>query len=1200
MKKSIFIIFILFISFNTLNAVELQDSLTTKEKEWLKAHPIIKHTGNPNYLPYEAFDNGKHLGMVSDYLDLIEKKLHIKIQRVPSLSWADAIEKTKKDKVDILSDYTNDKQFKKTHISTQSYIQSPIVIVKKKTDYQSFISDLSELSREKIAIGKKYAFFEPVFKKYPNLNYVEVNTIKDVLEGVASGEYSAALTTLNITTYGISNYGLRNIQIVGKSEFEMNLGFQVKKEYEYFATILNKALDSITQEERQEIVNRWTKVEVKHRIESKYIVLSLLAIAFMILIFFYRNYELKKEIAKSTASLSKLLKVFDKNVIVSKTDLDGNITYASEALYKISGYTEADIIGQNHRIMKHPDNDAPIYEDLWNTIKSGKTWHGIIKNRKKNGDYYWAESFIEQDYDDDGTIIGYIGIRHDVTANIELQEFSANLEEIVKSRTEELYALNAQQKAIFDSATIGILMLQERVIKQINNEACRMFGYEEQELIDKTIRVLCESDKSYAKIAKQYDSIKNGEIATWTQKIIRKDKTSFVAKFNLKAKDSNDISKGVIATVDDITLEQKALQDIKDAKQIAENATKAKSEFLANMSHEIRTPMNSIIGMSYLALGTDLNKQQRGYVQKIENASKNLLGIVNDILDFSKIEAHGMTLEHKEFFLENIFENIMDIFVFKIQQKKLKLFFNIDKETPSILLGDSLRLSQILINLVGNAVKFTSEGEIIISVKVVQRIGDKIELRFEVKDSGIGLSKEQMSKLFTPFHQVDGSTTRTYGGTGLGLSICKSLAEMMDGSIGVESELDKGSTFYFNVRLDFAEHNMHLIHDDASKKLLTPSNLYDAIVNVFGKKITKYNSYSEIAQAIGGAVILVAEDNVPNQELTQELLEKVGVTIDIASNGEEAIEKIKEQEYDAVLMDCQMPVMDGYEATRILREDERFKEIPILAMTANSTQEDRERCLSVGMNDVIVKPVDVKNFYGVLMEWVKPKNPSSKYDAIADKGFYGKLDSLEIEGMNIHKALQRVQGEDEILLKMLQRFSNSQKDTMQIVAEDLKINNVEDAARNIHTLKGLCGNLEAEYLYKKLQTLENELKSLDHNVDLIDSVILDVSEKLKKLIASIDENLTKFNNTLKAEEEKSVENSFDIKEVEVEILKLSELFKNLDSQALELTQQLALKLKKHVSQDKIDFMLQSSMNFDFEDAQSYLQEIYIEIKSKRS
>lgn len=1192
----LFILSVFFTIFQLVFASDFIDSLTSQERAWLDAHPIIKHTGNPNYLPYEAFDKqGRHDGMVSDYLDIIEEKLKIEIQRVPSSTWLDALSKSKRLQVDMLSNYTNDKDFLNTHIFTDSYIRSPVVVIKQRTDFQPFISNLLELKNNTIALGKKYAFFNSIFEEYPDLSYKEMNSIEDVLKGLASGEADSALVTLNIGTYTIAKHGLRNLQVVGKLDYEMKLGFQVKKEFEPFVNILNKALNSITQEEHQKILNKWTKVEVKNSIDYKYIWVFLAILAFMGILVLYRNYELKKEIAKSTSSLTKLIKTFDENVIASKTDLDGNITYVSKAFCKISGYQEKDIIGQNYRIIKHTDNDKSLYEDLWQTIASGKIWQGLIKNRKKNGDYYWAQSIVEQDYDDNGNVIGYVAIRNDVTAKVELEEFSANLEKIVELRTEELSALNIQQKAIFDSATIGIIMYQDRVISQINNEACKMFGYKEEELIGNTSRLLCEDDESYNKITQQYEIVKTGKIASWEQKIFRKDKTTFIAKINLKAKDSNDLSKGVVATIDDVTLEHKALEDIKEAKKMAENTTKAKSEFLANMSHEIRTPMNAIIGMSYLALGTDLDNKQRSYVQKIENAANNLLGIVNDILDFSKIEAKSMTLEHKEFYLESVLESLMDMFVFKMQQKKLQLLFSIDRETPSALVGDSLRLTQVLINLVGNAIKFTQKGEIIISVKVIRKSDGRVRLKFAVKDSGIGLSKEQIEKLFVPFQQADGSTTRTYGGTGLGLSICKNLVNMMDGEIGVDAKLGEGSTFFFDVNLGLGKNDRDLLDDSISKELLTPSNLYDAVLSAFGKTTTKYNNYNNIAKSIAGAIVLVVEDNHQNQEITKELLEKVGVIAEIASNGLEALEMLKENEYDAVLMDCQMPIMDGYEATKILREDDRFKDIPVIAMTANTMQSDKEQCFLVGMNDIVLKPININDFYSTLVELVKPKNPTIDSNRNNQKNSKIDLHGIEIEGMNVKKALMRFQGDDEILLNMLKRFSNSQKDTINMITYALKIDDVLELQRDIHTLKGLCGNLEAKYLYEELQKLEHELKLPTQNRDLIEAMILDIGKNLKALIASIDENLIAFEHS-KVGDEKALSDSFDITEIKNEIYKLSELFKNLDSDALEYTQMVVKRLTNHVSKDKLDSMLGASLNFDFEEALANLKDISRDLK----
>nr|WP_321266291.1 PAS domain S-box protein [uncultured Sulfurimonas sp.] len=1192
----IFILSIIFAIFQLTFATEVKEYLTNEELEYLDKHPTIKYTGDPNYLPYEAFNKDKkHEGMVADYLDIIEKKLNINILRIPSISWSDALKKSENFEVDILSNYTNDKKFSTTHTFTDAFIDSPVVIIKKRDDFQPFMSNLSELKNDKVALGKTYAFLNPIFEKYPDLNYIELDSIEEVLKCVSSGEYDSALVTLNIGTYTIAKHGLRNLQVVGKSGFDMKLGFQVKKEDELLIAILNKTLNSISQQEHQKILNKWTKVEIKTSRDYGYIWTLLAILALVGLLFFYRNYELKKEISKNTSDLTKLLKTFDENVISSKTDLDGNITHVSKAFCKVSGYKPSELIGKNHKIIKHPDNDKALYEDLWKTITSKKMWRGTIKNRKKNNGYYWAKTIIEQECDDNGKIIGYIAIREDITAKVELEELTENLENIVKSRTEELLALNIQQKTIFDSATIGIIMYKQRIISHINNEACKMLGYEENEIIGNTSRFLCENDEAYNNITKQYEVVKLGEIASWEQKIIRKDKTSFLAKINLKAKDHTDLSKGVVATIDDITLENKALQDIQEAKKMAEDATKAKSDFLANMSHEIRTPMNAIIGMSYLALESDLNAKQRSYIQKIENASKNLLCIINDILDFSKIEANSMTLENNEFYLENVLEDLMDMFAFKMQQKKLHLLFSIDKNTPLVLIGDSLRLSQILINLLSNAVKFTNKGEIIVSIKVIDKFNDRIRLGFEVKDSGIGLSQDQIKKLFIPFQQADSSTTRSFGGTGLGLSICKNLVNLMNGEIGVDAKLGEGSTFYFNVNLGCLDNNKKLLNKDVSKELLSPSNLQDAVLSAFGKEITKYRNYHNVAKSIGGGVILVVEDNLQNQEVAKELLEKVGVIAEIASNGMEALEMLEENEYDAVLMDCQMPIMDGYEATQKLRENNDFENLPIIAMTANSMQSDKDKCFLAGINDIITKPINVNNFYNTLEKWVKPKNPTFVLNSNKQKNFKIDFDGIEIDEMDVNKALKRFQGDNEILFNMLKRFSNSQKETMDVISYALKIDDMQELQRNIHTLKGLCGNLEANYLYEELQKLEHELKVQNPNITLVEAKILDIGKHLKVLIASIDKTLINLELS-KEDDEKASTDAFDIKELKSDIYRLHELFKSLDSDALEFTQRLVKKLTNHASQDRLDSMLSASLDFDFEEALSHLQEISKDLK----
>lgn len=1187
------LLFLLFLFLESLFGDGFRNCLSEQERAYLDAHPILKHSGNPSYLPYEAFDKkGNHHGMVADYLDVIQKMLGVEIKRVPSLSWEDALSKSRDKKVDMITNYTNDDDFASTHLITKGFIKSPTVIVKQKHDhYEPFISDPSQLRGKKIAIGKKYAFLKHIYTEHPQLNYTEVDTIENVLKGVSSGEFDAAIVSLNIGTYNISKHGLRNLQVVGECDFELELGFQVAKEDEVLYSILNKALDAISQEEHQAILNKWTTVKIKKEIDLKYIAIFLFIIVIGVVLYFFRLYELKKKIKQSTSELSKLLRVFDEHVMATETDLDGNITYVSRAFCAISGYTQEELLGKNHRIMKHSDNNPQIYKSLWETITAGKTWRGVVKNRKKDGGYYWVESVITRDYDAFGKPFGYMAIRHDISAEIELKEFSENLEEIVKSRTEELLVLNKQQKAIFDSASIGILLLKNRIIKELNDRVCEMMGYSKEELLEGTTRIFCQSDESYDKIAEYYKILEEGKIAYWEQTLVRKDGTLFLAKISLKAKDERNPTAGAVATIDDITFEKKALEEIKKAKEMAEDATRTKSQFLANVSHEIRTPMSAIMGMSHLALETELDEKQRGYIQKIESASKNLLAIINDILDFSKIEAKKMTLEHKTFYLEEIFENLINIFSFKIKEKNLKILFSIEHDVPSSLIGDSLKLSQILTNLLSNAIKFTSSGEIVVGVGVKELHEHSIRVEFWVKDSGIGMSDEQIQKLFTPFQQADGSITRTYGGTGLGLSISKHLVEMMEGTIAVESELGKGSRFYFDVKIDLAAQNRALLKNASSKKLLTPSNLHDAVLGAFGKEITKYNKYNDVAKSLRGAKILLVEDNEENQEIAKEFLKKVGVEAVVANNGKEALRMADETLFDVILMDCQMPVMDGFEATRLLRIDKHMTTIPIIAMTANVSSEDKEECTRAGMSDFIAKPIDIKLFYSTLMKWIKPKNDiSQEPQTPQEREKEPKLYRLNIYGVDIDRALSRVSNDEHILFGMLKRFASSQRDTINSLKELFEQGEKEELLRAVHTLKSLCGNIEASHLYETLKKAEELLKHDKFEELHVKNTLLEIAEELKKVIVSIDENFQNFKQEHEEFTEIKMEESIK-EELSPEIEKLLLYYKNFDSDAIALSQELSQKLYNYLPKQKVDAMLKASLNFDFEEAAAELNKI---------
>ena len=991
----------------------------------------------------------------------------------------------------------------------------------------------------------------------------------------------------------------------------------------------------------------------------------------------------RKRIEAEIRRLALVAETTHNGVII--TDKKGYIEWINEGFSKLTGYSLSEMIGKKPgELLQGPDTDTETITRISEALSRGESIREEILNYGKDGGSYWIELDIQPVFNESGEIEKYIAIQNDITqrkiATQELSRFKTTLD-----RTGDAVF-------IFDPETL--------IFTYANQGAMDQVGYTEEELLKLTpIDIKPKIDeKTFQEMVKP---LKNFEISTLSFETVHKHKNGDLipVDISLQYVHRKDEPSRFVAIVRDITESKRINAELKRAKEDAETATQVKSEFLANMSHEIRTPMNAIIGMSHILLNSELSTKQREQLGKILSASSSLLGVINDILDFSKIEASKLELESIPFDLDDVLHNLATVTRDKAEEKGLELIFDLGEDVPRLLIGDSLRLGQVLINLTSNSVKFTEKGSVKVKIEKVESGKRTTKLKFSVSDTGIGIAEEKQQELFKPFQQSDTSTTRKYGGTGLGLSISMRLIDMMGGEIKVSSSPGKGSTFYFTLdmscqlegcpfrevmdnfkgihilvldksdpyktiyenmlnsygfesvfteKLEHAEKllvadedqttfdllliNIDMLAPDGfdirdriledkrygDLKVLTvtafpkqystsnpdrlpdlikpisQSTLFDAIMVAMGKSSIyhKNKTIDEMVtqdelHALKGTRILVAEDNVFNQEVARELLEAVGVDVTVVENGAEAVEAVKEDIFDAVLMDMQMPVMNGFQAVDAIRNGLSNKKLPIIAMTAHAMKGDKEKSIEAGMNDHVTKPVDPKTLYLSLISCITDSD-------ITDLNLNLKEpeNSIVIPGIDTKRGLSRMAGNCDTYSRMLMQFAESRADSIKSIISDIENKDFEKACNAIHALKGVSGNLGIMEVYENMVELEKAVK--DQNEEVTESLLEKGAQSITLAVESIKDF---FKNENKNTPDKN-KHSMSREEIRLHLEKLSDMLEDSDADASQLAEKLAEQVDDKELWASVQAIVKAVRLFEFDDALAALRTAFSVLDNK--
>ncbi|GEM_PF-1748834 len=1164
------------------NGSELHIELSRNEQAWLDKHPIIKFSGDPNWPPIEYADQeGKYQGMVSEYMQLIAQALKTDFKYVLKADWNEALQSAKRLQVDLLPEIAKTPDRLPYLNFTRPYIELPFAIFT--LEDLRYVSQISDLIGKRVAVEEGYVTKETIEQQYPDIVLQSFPSAPESLKALSEGKVDAYVGSLAVSSYLIQEQGFNNIKVAAITEHGFELGIGVRKDWPELIPILQKALDGIGQKQRLAIRKNWLAIDYEGTQGLDYELFWKIVIgaAFILLCGLAWNNHIRRQRHILSISEERFRLAMDAS---SEGIWDWNIesgeVYFSPGYMRMLGF-EPDEMQARHSTWEHllhPEDRETAVGFVDRAIHEKRSnYEHEFRLRVKNGGYRQIHSIgsvVSQSQD--GKPLRAVGTQKDITDKKAAEERLMVFQRFAETSGQGFVIADLDATIKYRNKRLAELLEESSNSKRDGDKIADYYPPEisqrvEHKIIPRTIL--------QGQWAGELDVI------TATGKVIPTIESFFL----IKDKNGEPIYIGVVVT--DISEQKSVQQGLEQAKRLADQASRSKSEFLANMSHEIRTPLNAIVGMSYLASQTKLSPRQSDYNKKIQGSAQILLSVVNDILDFSKIEAGKLNIERVEFNLDQVLENMADLALINADEKDLELIYYRSADVPNNLYGDPLRLGQVLSNLVSNAVKFTSNGEVVVHIERQDLAAEQVWLRFLVTDTGVGIDGEELAHLFEPFRQADGSTTRKYGGTGLGLSICRQLVEKMGGQISAQSTLGQGSKFKFELPFDLSvDESMRgsndsdieglkiLVVDEKkvvrralsktlqsfsyevvaalsgqqaidllgekkstfqvalldltlpdmdvaklAKKLngggtnqripvvamcnaLTKAKaIQTGVANLFSVVLSKPASTSQLLGAIFEAIhigpvasqfptiagqtrlrpcfagrVLVAEDNAINQQVAKELLEQFGLTVYTVINGLHALDALRKNEFDLVLMDIQMPEMDGLEATRQIRKQSQFDDLPVVAMTAHAMKRDQEKTLAAGMNDHVAKPIDPDHLYAVLARYLDLASEALNSNSIYTTHTANQSVLPDtIPGIDYATGLTRTGGGERLYLRLLIEFCQDHGGDVDTIKSFIAANDIEAAKTITHTLYGVAGNLGAIALCADIKILDNEMHTLD-------------------------------------------------------------------------------------------------------------------------